>query len=77
VSPPQGIDSKPKRSGHIKTDLIDVDLVRGEYPFVTRSYILHNVAYWMDMVHATLLIGSLLFQDPHSARQSQIVHGQH
>uniref|UniRef100_A0A8C7RN68 PHTF1/2 N-terminal domain-containing protein n=1 Tax=Oncorhynchus mykiss TaxID=8022 RepID=A0A8C7RN68_ONCMY len=24
-----GIDSKPKRSGHIKTDLIDVDLVRG------------------------------------------------
>ncbi|KAJ7998652.1 hypothetical protein DPEC_G00207100 [Dallia pectoralis] len=24
-----GIDSKPKRSGHIKSDLIDVDLVRG------------------------------------------------
>ncbi|CAB1314872.1 unnamed protein product [Coregonus sp. 'balchen'] len=25
----KGIDSKPKRSGHIKPDLIDVDLVRG------------------------------------------------
>lgn len=32
---------KPKRSGHVKPDLIDVDLVRGEYPFITRCYILY------------------------------------
>jgi len=26
----QGFGSKPKKTGHIKPDLIDVDLVRGE-----------------------------------------------
>lgn len=28
--PPQGLRNKPKKTGHVKPDLIDVDLVRGE-----------------------------------------------
>lgn len=27
---PQGLRNKPKKTGHVKPDLIDVDLVRGE-----------------------------------------------
>lgn len=28
--PLQGLRNKPKKTGHVKPDLIDVDLVRGE-----------------------------------------------
>lgn len=35
----QGFGSKPKKTGHIKPDLIDVDLVRGKLPSSLASYI--------------------------------------
>lgn len=38
----QGLDSKPKKTGYIKPDLIDVDLVRGEAPWNQRR----SVSTW-------------------------------
>ena len=54
--PLQGLRNKPKKTGHVKPDLIDVDLVRGEKKVCVRANFLSIKIIRLDSRQA----GSLL-----------------
>lgn len=66
----QGLRNKPKKTAHVKPDLIDVDLVRGEYW-------VNNLAIQVDIEQEEKLrIGSVcrsLDEDKHP-RKKRIGH---